>query len=152
MKLIKGVFLAGLLLVVVAAGTFAMYNRGAFNSINFDTAKANQLLEKLPPQLASFLPKNNSNQESESTIETTETTKSISFDQKAAEAQIKILSERSEEVSAEIGKVLGDFVQVNEAGENQALHERALEYGQYLYCQQVVEQYEAQNSDEPITN
>jgi fumarylacetoacetate (FAA) hydrolase family protein len=143
MKLIKSVFLAGLFFVVLAAGAFAMYNRGAFNSLNFDTTQANQLLEKLPPQLASFLPKNNSNQESENTIETT---KSISFDQKAAEEQIKILTERSEEVSTEIGKVLGDFIQVNETGENQALHEKALEHGQYVYCQQVVEQYEAQQS------
>jgi hypothetical protein len=151
MKLIKSVFLAGLLLALVAAGAFAMYNRGAFDNVKVDTSQLTQLTEQLPPQITSFLPKQISTNKkttdsSDSETQTTTAASTVSFDQESAQEQVQVLTERSQEVSQEITKVLGDFVQVNENDGNEALHERALEYGQYLYCQKVIEQYEAENN------
>jgi len=61
--------------------------------------------------------------------------------------QIKLMSERA----LEAGNVAKDFVegsvQVDEAaGEEKKLSEKASEYGQYLYCQAVVEDWEKQHS------
>ncbi len=56
--------------------------------------------------------------------------------------QLYILSQRSTQVGGEIQKVLGSYVQVNEAEEETPLHERAFEHAQYLYCKQVVTEYE----------
>lgn len=145
MKLIKGVFLAGLLLVLVAAGAFAMYNRGAFNNINIDTNQLTALTDKLPNQVSSLLPQSENTSESK---ENESSESNISFDQESAKEQVKVLTDRSQEVSEEVSKVLGDFIQVNENDGDEALHERALEYGQYLYCMQVVEQYEKENPPE----
>jgi hypothetical protein len=54
------------------------------------------------------------------------------------------LSERTGEVSSQVGAVLGSAVQVNsEATQSgQSLTQETLEYGQYLYCQRVVNEWE----------
>jgi len=58
----------------------------------------------------------------------------------SAQQQITALAERSQQSQ----QVLGSFIEVNQAPSEQQLHERALEYGQYLYCKQAVEAWEQQ--------
>ena len=45
-------------------------------------------------------------------------------------------------VQQETGAVLGDFIQVNEKDSEKKLYEKTLDQAQYLYCKQVVEQWE----------
>lgn len=56
-----------------------------------------------------------------------------------AENSFSQLSQRTQEVSKHVGNVLGSSV---EATNSTPLHEKALEYGQYIYCKQVVSEYE----------
>lgn len=56
--------------------------------------------------------------------------------------EVTTLTERSMEIGEHVGAVLGESVSEVEA-ENQPLHERAIEYGQYMYCKGIVEEYEA---------
>lgn len=72
--------------------------------------------------------------------------------------QAQVLGARTQEVGSHVQKVLGSYVQSRHSGDsgssssdrpNQskasepALHEKAFEYGRYLYCQQVVKDYES---------
>ncbi len=54
---------------------------------------------------------------------------------------------RVQEISTQSGTVLGSIVQVNEADENKKPHEKALDYAQYLYCKQVVDQWDAEQAE-----
>lgn len=56
-----------------------------------------------------------------------------------AENSFSQLSHRTQEVGKHVSNVLGSSV---EATNSTPLHERALEYGQYIYCKQVVSEYE----------
>jgi len=56
-----------------------------------------------------------------------------------ATEQIKILSEKSVEIKSQIDQVIKEVVK--ESSDGASIQERALEYGQYLYCQQVVKEY-----------
>lgn len=58
-----------------------------------------------------------------------------------AASQLQTLGQRAGEVSQHAQQVLGTSIQKNEAAEK-PLHQRALDYGQYMYCKQVVEEYE----------
>lgn len=58
--------------------------------------------------------------------------------------EIATVGVRGKEVSTHAQKVLGASVTVNE-NEESSLHNRAFEYGRYLYCQQVISEYEAKN-------
>jgi hypothetical protein len=149
MQLIKSVFLAGLFFVVAAVSVFAMYNRGFFDSVSpaFANTWENQVKPYLPSQIAQLF----SNDKSPTTTNTTDSTNttSVRFDNQDAEQQLATLTDRGQEVSNEIGKVLGEYVQVNEKEEDKALHEKAFEYGQYLYCQQVIKEYETATTASP---
>ncbi|MGD9129374.1 MAG: hypothetical protein PVJ09_02730 [Candidatus Woesebacteria bacterium] len=57
--------------------------------------------------------------------------------------QTKILGSRASETGQHIQTVLGESIQASD--ENQAIHEKAFEYGRYLYCKAVVEEYEQEN-------
>ncbi len=63
-----------------------------------------------------------------------------------ASEQLKTVGERTGELSSTVGKVLGEAVQVGTASGEQSLQERAFDYGRYLYCQQVVKDYEARTT------
>ena len=65
--------------------------------------------------------------------------KSVSFD---ASSQLQTLSERAGEVGQHAQNVLGSSIQVNEE-EKKPIAESAIEYGRYIYCKQVVTEYEA---------
>jgi hypothetical protein len=64
--------------------------------------------------------------------------------------QTKLLSQRTQDVSTHVGNVLGSYTQNNEFikvndtknSSSEPIHEKALEYGRYVYCQQVVKDYE----------
>lgn len=59
-----------------------------------------------------------------------------------AASQLQVLGVRAQEVGTQAQGILNESVKVNDQSKpSQALHERALEYTQYLYCQDVVRQY-----------
>lgn len=58
-----------------------------------------------------------------------------------ASDQLQVLSERTGTVTQEVGTVLGSSMQVETV--DRPLHEKAFEHGRYLYCQQVIKEYEA---------
>ncbi|MBT4124073.1 MAG: hypothetical protein HN981_02855 [Candidatus Pacebacteria bacterium] len=63
--------------------------------------------------------------------------------------QLSTLSSRAKEVSEYAQNAFNSGVKVDK--ENQApLHERAIEYGQYVYCKQVVEDFEKNQSEEKV--
>ncbi len=55
--------------------------------------------------------------------------------------QTQLLSERAQVVGTQAQQVLGTAIQAAPEGAEPAAN-RALEYGKYLYCKQVVEDYE----------
>ena len=55
--------------------------------------------------------------------------------------EVSTLTQRGKELTEHVGAVLGESVTEVDA-EKQPLHERAVEYGQYLYCKGIVEEYE----------
>lgn len=59
-------------------------------------------------------------------------------------SQLGIVKDRTEKVSETVGQVLGEAVK--EASSSSSLQERAFDYGRYLYCQQVVKDYEARTA------
>ncbi len=61
--------------------------------------------------------------------------------------EVSILAKRGQELSKHVGAVLGESV-TEVSPEQQPLHERAIEYGQYLYCKGIIEEYESNHSIE----
>ncbi|HCR80976.1 MAG: hypothetical protein UX28_C0001G0042 [Candidatus Pacebacteria bacterium GW2011_GWA1_46_10] len=60
--------------------------------------------------------------------------------QQTARESLGGLAEKAKELGTETKKVLGESVQVDES--EPSFQQKAVEYGQYLYCKQVVESYE----------
>ncbi len=60
--------------------------------------------------------------------------------------QLDSLTVRTGEVSNTVGQVLGEAVKEASSSANSSLQERAFDYGRYLYCQQVVKDYEARTT------
>ncbi|MDQ5950907.1 MAG: hypothetical protein QG639_184 [Patescibacteria group bacterium] len=58
-----------------------------------------------------------------------------------ASTQLNTLTERAGQVSQHTQNVLGSSIQVNNQIKK-PIHESAIEYGRYIYCKQVVEDYE----------
>ena len=65
--------------------------------------------------------------------------------------QAQMLSERAKETTGHVQQILGDKIEVDEQAESQkkdkAIHQKAIEYTRYLYCKQVVDEWEATDSD-----
>jgi hypothetical protein len=59
-------------------------------------------------------------------------------------SQASSLSGQLQEVGGQVQQVLGTAVEVAPDSEK-PLHEKAVDYGKYLYCKQVVEEYEKKN-------
>ena len=117
MKLLKSLLTIALVIVILAAGLNVAVNRGIVTE---------QALAKynLTPALALFRNKANLDQ---------------------AGGQVTNLAERSKELGQGSQQVLGTFIEAEEDGE--AFHSKAFEYGRYLYCQQVVKEYEKKNQE-----
>lgn len=62
----------------------------------------------------------------------------------AAQEELKTLTERGKVAVEEAQKVLGTVIEVDDTSDK-AAHEKALEYGKYAYCKQVVEEWEKSN-------
>jgi hypothetical protein len=60
--------------------------------------------------------------------------------------QLKILGQRSATVANETGQVLGSYVQVKEKPSTKPLHQKTWDHARYLYCQEVVKQYDAEQA------
>ncbi len=61
------------------------------------------------------------------------------------ETEIFTLSEKTAEVSKHTGNVLNSSVKAATDAEATPIHEKAFEYGKYIYCKQVVDDYEKIN-------
>lgn len=64
---------------------------------------------------------------------------------KEAELEIVTLSKKTTEVSEHAGNVLGSSVTPADENITTPMHEKAFEYGKYIYCKQVVGDYEGLN-------
>ncbi|MBU1033332.1 hypothetical protein KKI22_00070 [Patescibacteria group bacterium] len=63
-------------------------------------------------------------------------------------SQIKTLTEKAKEAGGVAQEFVQEVVKVDENSE-QNISEKAFEYGKYIYCQEVVKQYEASRSSTP---
>lgn len=79
------------------------------------------------------------------TLDTKQVTDDFQGSIQNAESEIFNLSERTVEVSKHAGNVLGSSVQPVPDENTTPVHEKAFEYGKYIYCKQVVEDYEKLN-------
>lgn len=133
---VKNFLLAILWLVIISAGIYVAYQRDAFASLPKVNEVLSSLLNKKSGETSTLgiTPLNNLDQ---AKIET-------AFSD--ATAQLKVLGARGQETGLMSSQVLGDFIQVNEADNEKSTSEKALEYGRYLYCQQVVKEWENQDS------
>jgi hypothetical protein len=115
MKSIKGALAVCLILTLIAATGYVAYGRGLI--------KAPKLLTSNHLGIKALNSKDQLNLEKAFT---------------EASTQIRTLSQRGAETANTSSKVLGDFIEVNEDDSEKSTSEKALEYGRYLYCQQVV--------------
>lgn len=61
-----------------------------------------------------------------------------------AQTEILSLSERSKEVQKHTSNILGSSIEATD--DAVPIHEKALEYGKYIYCKTVVNDYETQHN------
>lgn len=59
-----------------------------------------------------------------------------------AQSELEVATGRGQELGAHTQQVLGAAIEPS--SKEQAIHEKAFEYGRYVYCQEVVKSYEAQ--------
>jgi hypothetical protein len=64
---------------------------------------------------------------------------------KQTESEISGLSEKTAEVSQHTSNVLGSSIKQVENEDATPFHEKAIEYGKYVYCKQVVDDYQNLN-------
>lgn len=60
--------------------------------------------------------------------------------------ELQTLAERGKTVGKHTSNILGSSVEINQ--EDQPVHEKAIGYGRYLYCQEVIKEYQATH-DQP---
>lgn len=63
-------------------------------------------------------------------------------------AQLTVLSSRAQELGGHAQEFFSKGIQTDSTSE-QSLSQKAVDYGQYLYCKQVVTTYEARANDQP---
>jgi len=59
--------------------------------------------------------------------------------------EIKILSQKAKQAGGVAQKLAQDAIKVKE-NDDKSISDKAFEYGRYIYCQEVVKQYEASSS------
>lgn len=123
-------------------------NLGEYLEENFPAA--NQFIQKLP-FTNQVLNSQTTNQDSQTRAASnnTDNQQIATFFQNSLDLtgqQLTTLGDNANKVKDQ----LFDFTsQIKESSQSTPLHERALEYGQYLYCQQIIKQYEAVASPQP---
>ncbi|MFZ5376354.1 MAG: hypothetical protein ACOZAN_01635 [Patescibacteria group bacterium] len=125
MKVVKVALLITLVLVLVSSFLIAK------GYVDLKTVANGQLVAQLQkiPQLNSFFDEKN-----------------LATVGQDAKKQTEILSSKAQEVGGHVSNVLGSTVEANE--DQPSLQERAIDYGRYLYCQQVVKDYEKRIADQ----
>lgn len=78
-------------------------------------------------------------------LDTQKLSKEFQLGVQNAEAEISDLSKKTAEVGEHAGNVLGSSVQPAASQNTTPIHEKAFEYGKYIYCKQVIEDYENLN-------
>ncbi len=79
------------------------------------------------------------------TIDTKKLTSDFQSGVQNAENEISTLGEKTAEVTKHTGNVLGSSITTAPEENQTPIHEKALEYGKYIYCKQVVTDYETLN-------
>ena len=74
-----------------------------------------------------------------------EVSKNFQDSVKNTETEIIELSKKTSEVSQHTENVLGSTITAPKSDNTTPIHEKALEYGKYIYCKQVVTDYEELN-------
>lgn len=125
-------FAIGLIVVVLAGcgliGYLAYSDQVSLK--NFSVEQLTTVFKNIPQQAKNITTPQIENEKLQSVAESTS-------------QQLQVFGERAQTIAEHTQKVLGDSVQVNEQAKEQTLHERAFEYGRYLYCKEVVEEYES---------
>jgi hypothetical protein len=78
-------------------------------------------------------------------LDTQQLTKKFQTGVKQAESEITSFSKKTAEISQHTGNVLGSSITPVENDDATPVHEKAFEYGKYVYCQQVVKDYQILN-------
>ncbi|NCN03472.1 MAG: hypothetical protein GW942_00160 [Candidatus Pacebacteria bacterium] len=139
---------------VAAAGTIFYLDKTKPGLILGTSTSAKDYIEEKIPQSKIFLDKVipsaektfSENELSDSSLEEadnnnqdlTEQNKFLKESLEMSQKQLETLRLKSEEVK---NHLINLSEEVKEASDGSQLHEKAFEYGQYVYCQQVVEQY-----------
>lgn len=141
MQLIKRLLIIIFVLVILGCGLIWADNHNYLSHPVF--AKVSQLIKKIPLQNLAFLQakKNQTNNEN---------LNKISQD---VEEQAKILGQRAQETGQHVQQVLGTSIKVNETESGKKpLSTQALEYGRYIYCKSVVDDWEKQQATQSSQN
>lgn len=145
LSLLKKPLLILLMLIVVGGGFYFFQKKngqvlgqqteiGKYVEENFPAI--NQAIQKLPFSSKLLGPTMDS---SESTLSGQTNESFIKNSLNLTSQQLEILGENGNKVKDQ----LTDFVsQIKESSQSTPLHEKAFEYGQYMYCQQVIKEYE----------
>lgn len=104
---------------------------GEYLEENFPTI--NQAVEKLPFSANILGAKDEDNGPAETSQNPLQQTADLTGQ------QLETLIQNGNKVKDQLNEFIS---QVKESTQSTPLHERAMEYGQYLYCQQVVKEYE----------
>lgn len=145
------------MIVILLVGIFGLYVYKSDSASQY-FGQANVLLEKLPFKSHLKIQETTKNDDLANNPQTKETgtntndnsgatgqlaTLGNEITSKASELanQAVVLKDRSLEVGQHTSNVLGSSITATNSAE--PIHEKALEYAQYLYCQGVVKEYEA---------
>lgn len=79
------------------------------------------------------------------TLDSKKLTEDFQVNVQNTEAEILELSEKTADVSKHATNILGSSVTVASEQDATPIHEKAFEYGKYVYCKQVVDDYEKLN-------
>lgn len=133
MKIVKKLLFVVLTIVVVGTGLFWAHSQGYLKN----TPLANV---SLPKNIQGF----NNLKNSTNSIGSAINQEKIQEIAKDASSQTQVLGEKIGEVSNHAQKVLGESIQSaeNDSSSEKPLHEKTMEYAQYIYCKQVVSEYE----------
>jgi hypothetical protein len=134
MKLIKKLLLVILLVVGLGAGVYWANGQGYFENTPLASISWPENFPniKIPSQVSEKISSENIDQE-----------KFDKITQDAA-SQTQELTLKAQELGEHAQKVLGESVQENT--DQPPIHEKVIEYGQYIYCKEVVKEWENKNS------
>ena len=147
-----------LILIVLAGVSFGAYtyvNKNNPGAVLGTTNEIKSFIEEKLPQSKQMFDKivtSESNEDSSSSEPLIETEDTSIEDLKAQNSflndsleltkeQLKTLTQKSNEVKDHLVKLSGE---IKESEDGSALHEKAFEYGQYIYCQEIVKEYETE--------